>query len=81
MFYLLHSGAPVKEASYGIQDEDASVKLAGEQRIYREEFMKIFEVYELWKYESKFSVFFNDTADAVEQTPPSASQIFEELDK
>jgi hypothetical protein len=29
--------------------------------------MKIFEVYELWKYESKFSVFFNDTADAVEQ--------------
>jgi hypothetical protein len=24
-------------------------------RIYKEEFMRIFEVYELWKYESKFS--------------------------
>lgn len=68
MFYLLHSGTPVQESKggYGIQNEDSSVKLTGEQRIYREEFMKIFEVYELWKYESKFHVFFNDTADAVE---------------
>jgi len=27
-------------------------------RITKAEFMKIFEVYELWKYESQFSTFF-----------------------
>lgn len=27
-------------------------------RITKSEFMKIFEVYELWKYESQFSTFF-----------------------
>ena len=27
------------------------------------EFMKIFEVYELWKYESQFQLFFKDIND------------------
>jgi hypothetical protein len=29
-------------------------------RITKSEFMKIFEVYELWKYESQFSTFFQE---------------------
>jgi hypothetical protein len=45
MFYLL--------------DNFSGTKVQG--KIYKEEFMKIFEVYELWKYEWNFSNFFEGT--------------------
>ena len=58
----------------GIQSEDSSFKENTEKRIYRTEFMKIFEVYELWKYETRFSIFFNDTAEAVDQIAVAQAQ-------
>ena len=33
-------------------------------RITRDDFMRVFEVYELWKYESEFSLFYQDSKES-----------------
>ena len=51
--------------------------------------MRIFEVYELWKYETKFSLFFSDTSEAVgkiaavhaQQTKNQAADILKKRSK
>lgn len=50
LFFLLQSK---KDENNTV--EKSSWVGANSTKIYKHEFLKIFEVYELWKYESKFS--------------------------
>lgn len=50
----------INKTNYSESTVSPSVVPSHLGRITKAEFMKIFEVYELWKYESQFSTFFQE---------------------